>query len=98
MCSSGLSGAAYQSLMTTPPTGSAEDSGMKLSVSSVARQRKLLTPSWGWFGVGLGAERNGWNKVRPLLVLVLVEISSLARREPQPTTSKAQTASTRIRM
>ena len=32
-------GGEYQSVITTPPQGSAEESGMKDSVSSVARQR-----------------------------------------------------------
>ena len=42
--SSGLSGGEYQSVMITPPKGSAEDKGMKDTVSSEARQRKALTP------------------------------------------------------
>ena len=42
--SAGLSGGEYQSVMITPPKGSAEDSGMKDTVSRVARQRKALTP------------------------------------------------------
>lgn len=32
-------GGVYQSVMMTPPNGSAEASGMKLSVSSAPRQR-----------------------------------------------------------
>src|SRR5207302_3796595 len=42
--SSGVSGGEYQSVMMTPPNGSAEASGMKESVSSEARHRKELTP------------------------------------------------------
>ncbi len=42
--SSGDSGGEYQSVMMTPPNGSAEASGMKARVSSEARQRKELTP------------------------------------------------------
>jgi len=41
----GVVGGLYQSVMMTPPKGSAEASGMKLTVSSEARQRKLLTPT-----------------------------------------------------
>src|SRR6185369_14124331 len=37
-------GGVYQSVMMTPPKGSAETSGMKATVSSEARHRKLLTP------------------------------------------------------
>src|SRR3546814_20242934 len=36
-------GGTYQSVMITPPKGSAEDSGMKDRVSSEARHRKALT-------------------------------------------------------
>ena len=39
------SGAEYQSVMMTPPKGSAEASGMNASVSSEACQRKEFTPS-----------------------------------------------------
>ena len=35
----GLSGGAYQSVMITPPNGSADTSGMKSMVSSAARHR-----------------------------------------------------------
>jgi hypothetical protein len=35
----GVSGGAYQSVMITPPNGSAWDSGRKSTVSSAARQR-----------------------------------------------------------
>src|SRR5215813_6582623 len=37
-------GGEYQSVMMTPPNGSAETSGMNDTVSSEARHRKLLTP------------------------------------------------------
>src|SRR5262249_28576240 len=37
-------GGEYQSVMMTPPNGSAETSGMNATVSSDARHRKLLTP------------------------------------------------------
>src|ERR1700691_1669898 len=42
--SSGALGATYQSVITTPPKGSALASGMKARVSRVACQRKELTP------------------------------------------------------
>src|SRR5579863_1639654 len=41
----GVSAGLYQSVMMTPPNGSADASGMNDTVSSVARQRKLLTPT-----------------------------------------------------
>ena len=44
MRSLGLSGAEYQSVIITPPKGSAEVIGIKETVSSVARHRKPLTP------------------------------------------------------
>src|SRR5262245_66288536 len=40
----GDAGSEYQSVMMTPPKGSAEASGMKFSVSSEARHRYELTP------------------------------------------------------
>ena len=43
MRSLGASAGVYQSVMITPPNGSAETSGMKLMVSSEARHRKAFT-------------------------------------------------------
>src|SRR5215469_14841458 len=40
----GVEAGEYQSVMITPPKGSAESSGMKETVSSEARQSRLLTP------------------------------------------------------
>src|ERR1700761_5730480 len=37
-------GGEYQSVMMTPPNGSAEDSGMNAMVSSAPRQRNAFTP------------------------------------------------------
>src|ERR1700679_716481 len=45
MRSLGSSGAEYQSVMITPPNGSADCSGRNDKVSRVACQRKELTPS-----------------------------------------------------
>src|SRR5258708_10959143 len=42
--SSGVSGGAYQSVMITPPNGSAEASGMNAIESSEARHRNEFTP------------------------------------------------------
>ena len=42
--SRGVSGGVYQSVMITPPNGSAEFSGMNETVSSAARHRNPLTP------------------------------------------------------
>src|ERR1051325_4047916 len=44
----GVAGAEYQSVMITPPNGSADCSGMKDSVSRVACHRKEFTPSVTW--------------------------------------------------
>ena len=61
MRSLGVSAGVYQSVMMTPPNGSAETSGMKLMVSSEARHRKAFTatpvPPLSSFSVGLGAEQ-----------------------------------------
>src|SRR6185503_15763072 len=83
--------------MTTPPIGSAEESGMKLSVSRVARQRKLLTPNWGIFDVSSSSlpPRKGQNQERPLSVLV--ETISSARL-PQATSRIAAAASRSVRI
>jgi hypothetical protein len=40
----GVAEGEYQSVMITPPKGSAESSGMKETVSSEARHSRLLTP------------------------------------------------------
>src|SRR6516165_749487 len=40
----GVEAGEYQSVMITPPKGSAESKGMKETVSSEARQSRLLTP------------------------------------------------------
>jgi len=40
----GVAGGVYQSVMITPPKGSAETNGMKATVSREARQSRLLTP------------------------------------------------------
>src|SRR5262245_25593782 len=84
--------------MTTPPIGSADESGMKLSVSRVARQRKLLTPNWGIFDVSSSSlpPPNGQNQDRPLSVLV--ETISSARLRPQATSRIAAAASRRVRI
>ena len=42
--SSGVSGGEYQSVMTIPPKGSAEERGINDKVSIVALHKKLFTP------------------------------------------------------
>src|SRR5277367_6009404 len=87
MRSLGSSGAEYQSVMITPPNGSADCSGRNDRVSSVACQRNELTPS-------VSRPLDEAMEVAP----VVVSGMSLSLEEPQAAKARAnrRTAGTRI--
>jgi hypothetical protein len=86
MRSLGVAGAEYQSVMMTPPNGSAEAKGMKAIVSSEARHRKELTPNV--------------MRLEPLAMAVVPVSTSLAAlsEELQPARTRAQSKKGRIRI